>query len=113
MGVHVEQKADLAILKLRGNFFGDRDTDKLRRTVRELAADGNLALVIDLGGVGRMNSMALGVLVGVHTNYAKRGGRVILADLDKRIDDLLTVTKLARVFEIGPSLPEALRKLGA
>lgn len=113
MGVQLEQKAEVAVLKLRGNFFGDRDTDKLRRTLRELTADGNLALAIDLGSVRRMNSIALGVLVGVHTNYVKRGGRVILADLDRNIEDLLTITKLARVFEIGPTLPDALRKLGA
>ena len=113
MGVHLETKADVAVLKLRGNFFGDGDTEKLRRTLRELTADGNVALVIDLGAVRRMNSMALGVLVGVHTNYVKRGGRVILADLDKNLEDLLTVTRLARVFEIGPSLSDALHKLGA
>ncbi len=113
MGVHLENRADVALVRLRGNFFGDGDTDKLRHTLRELTADGNVALVIDLGSVRRMNSMALGVLVGVHANYVKRGGRVILADLDKNLEDLLTVTKLARVFEIGPTLPDALRKLGA
>ncbi len=113
MGVHLETQADVAVLKLRGNFFGDGDTDKLRRTVRELSADGNLALVIDLGAVRRMNSMALGILVGVHTNYTERGGRVILANLDKNLVDLIAVTRLARVFEIGPSLSDALNKFAA
>lgn len=113
MGVHLETKADVAVLKLRGNFFGDGDTDKLRRAVRELSADGNLSLIIDLGAVHRMNSMALGILVGVHTNYVKRGGRVILADLDKNLQNLIAVTRLARVFEIGPSLSDALNKFGA
>jgi len=97
-------------LKLSGNFFGDGDTDKLRQVLKELAADGNTALVIDLGAVTRMNSMALGILVGAHESYTDRGGRVILADLDKNMQDMLTVTKLTRVFEIGPSLSDALNK---
>lgn len=112
MGVHLENRADVAILKLRGNFFGDSETDQLRRALRDLIADGNLALVIDLGGVHRMNSVALSVLVSVHANYAKRGGRVILAHLDKSLEDLLTITRLVRVFDIGPSLAEALHELG-
>lgn len=112
MGVHLENKAQVAIVKLRGNFFGDGDTEKLRRTLRGLAADGNKALVIDLGGVHRMNSAALGVLVGVHTNYVDRGGRVILAHLDKNIEDVLTITRLVRVFEIGPTLSDALHQFG-
>ena len=112
MGVRIETDADVAILHLRGDFFGDRETQQLRTVVRQLASDGNTKLAIDLGGVHRLSSMALSVLVEMHTNYVKRGGRIILANLDKRIEDLLTITRLARVFEIGPTLPEALAKLG-
>lgn len=113
MGVRVETEADVAILHLQGNFFGDRETQKLRSVLRRLASDGNTKVVIDLGGVRRMNSMSLSVLVEMHTNYVKRGGRIILANVDKSMEDILTITRLARVFEIGPTLPEALAKLGA
>ena len=112
MGVHVETKADLAVIKLSGNFFGDRETDKLQQVFRQLVAEGNLKLIIDLGNVSNLNSTALGTLVHIHTNYVNRGGRIILANLDKRITDLLTITKLARVFEIGPDMAGALAKLG-
>ena len=113
MGVHLETSADLAIVKLSGNFFGDRETEKLRHVFRQLVAEGNLKLIVDLGGVRNLNSMALGDLVHIHTNYINRGGRIILANLDKKLDDLLTITRLARVFEIGPTLSEAMAKFGA
>jgi anti-anti-sigma factor len=111
MGVHVETKADLAVIKLSGNFFGDRETDKLRHVFRQLVSEGNLKLIIDLGKVSNLNSIALGTLVRIHTNYANRGGRIVLANLDKKIEDILTITKLARVFEIGPDMAGALAKL--
>ena len=113
MGVHLENKAAVAVLKLSGDYFGDSDADKLSRTLRELIADGNRALAIDLGGVHRMNSAALGILVSAHANYVKRGGRVILVQVDKHLEDLFAITRCVRVFEIGPTLSDALRDLGA
>ncbi len=113
MGVHLENKAEVAILKLRGEYFGDSDADKLSRMLRDLIADGNAALAIDLGGVHRMNSAALGILVSAQANYVRRGGRIILAQVDKHLEDLLTITRLVRVFEIGPTLSGALHELGA
>ncbi len=113
MGVQVETKDDVAIVRLQGNFFADREVSELRTLLRQIASDGNKKLVIDHDGIGRMNSVALSVLVELHTNYAKRGGRIILANLGKGMEELLNITRLARVFEIGPTLPEALTKLGA
>ena len=60
-----------------------------------------------------MNSAALGILVSAHTNYVKRGGRVILAQVDKHLEDLFTITRCVLLFEIGPTLSDALRDLGA
>jgi len=111
MGVHVETKEDVAIVSLQGNFFGERETEEFRVLLRQLASGGNKKLVIDLGAIGRMNSVGLSVLVELHTNYVKRGGRIILANLGKSMQELLTITRLARVFEIGPTLPEAQAKL--
>ena len=113
MSVHVETKHDIAVLKLSGSFFGGHETDKLREVLRVSMAEGNRKLIIDLGGVSWINSTAIGILVGAHLNYEARGARIILANLDKQITDTLIITKLARLFEIGPGLPEALAKLAA
>lgn len=111
MGVRSEKVEDVVILKLSGNFFGDKETDELRDVFRRLVSEGNLKLIISLGGVGKINSMALSVLVHIHTNYVNRGGRVILADLGDSMQ-LLAITKLLQAFEIGPSLSEAMAKFG-
>ena len=113
MGVRLETRHDVAVLYLQGSFFGDRDTERLNDTMSRLAAEGNQKVAIDLGGVRRMNSTALGVLVAMHKDYVRRGGRIVLANVDKSLENTLVITRLARLFEIGPTLPEALAKLGA
>lgn len=112
MGVHLDNKSDVAILSMSGSFFGDRDADNLNRSIRKLIAEGNVALIIDLGGVHHMNSAALGVLVATHANYVKRGGRVILTQVDKHLENLIVITRLVRVFEIGPTVSDALHQFG-
>ena len=76
--------------------------------IGELVKQNNLFLVIDLGKVNHLNSTALGVLVETHTNYVKRGGSVKLCALEKRISNLLLITKLSMVFEVHDSLEDAL-----
>lgn len=113
MSIHVESRHDVAVLKLSGTFHGGHETDKLREVLRLSMADGLQKLIVDLGGVSWMNSTAIGILVEAHLDYERRGGQIILANLDRRITDILTITKLARLFEIGPGFDEALVKLGA
>jgi anti-sigma B factor antagonist len=111
VSIHVETRHDVAILKPSGTFHGGHETDKLREILRLSMADHTRKLIIDLGNVSWINSSAIGILVEAQLDYEKRGGRIILANLDKRISDILTITKLARLFEIGPGYPEALVKL--
>jgi anti-sigma B factor antagonist len=113
MGVHVERLGDIAIVRPEGNFFGGKETDELDRTLKGLQGEENKKMVLDLGRVSHLNSMAIGVLVGTYTNYQKRGGRILLANVDKRIQNVFVVTKLSLVFEVAESRQDALKALGA
>ena len=48
-------------------------------------------MVLDLGKVSHLNSIAIGILVGAHTNYQKRGGRIVLCNVDRRIENVFVV----------------------
>lgn len=113
MGVRVERHGEIMVVAPEGNFFGGKETDELDRTFKQLIADENKKLVLDLGKVSHLNSIAIGLLVGQHTNYQKRGGRIILANVDRRIENVFVVTKLSLVFEIATSRQEAVQALGA
>ena len=113
MAVSVESLGDVSVVSPQGSFFGGKETDELEKTFQELQAKENKKMVLDLGRVSHLNSMAIGLLVGAHTNYQKRGGRIILANVDRRINNVFVVTKLSLVFEVANTREEALAALGA
>ena len=113
MGVSVEKQGDVALVAAEGNFFGGKETDALDKAMKELQAQENKKMVLDLGKVSHLNSIAIGLLVGAHTNYQKRGGRIVLCNVDRRIENVFVVTKLSLVFEVANTREEALAALGA
>jgi anti-sigma B factor antagonist len=113
MAVHIERHGDVVVVAPEGNFFGGKETDELQRAFEELKASSNNKMVVDLGKVSHLNSIAIGVLVGAYTTYQKRGGRIILANVDKRIQNVFVVTKLSLVFEVAATRKDALEALGA
>lgn len=56
-------------------------------------------IVLDLGGVTYIDSIGLGVLVGLLISAQKAGGDIKLANLKPRLIDVLGVTKLMTLFE--------------
>ncbi len=112
MSIKVSKLADgeIAVLEPKGELVGGTETDELRSEVEKLAAGGNKKLVIDLGKVTYLNSTAIGTLIWAHTHYAKSGGEVKLANLNKGIENIFVITKLTLVFDVQDSQLEAVAR---
>jgi anti-sigma B factor antagonist len=102
------QEGKIVILELRGNYVGGEETDEMRDAIKKLSDEGNLKLVVDLGEVSYLNSSALGVLIAAHANYAKRGGKIKLCQLNKNLENLFVITKLSLIFDSYPNQVEAI-----
>ncbi len=102
------QEGKTVVLALKGNYVGGEETDELRDTIKKLSEEGNLKLVIDLGEVSYLNSSALGVLIAAHANYAKRGGKIKLCQLNKNLENLFVITKLSLIFDSYSNQVEAI-----
>jgi len=87
--------------------FGE-ESSLLRDEVKQAIADGAKRIVLNLGDVNYIDSGGLGTLVALHTTAHNAGAIIKLANLTKRVGDLLQVTKLLTVFEVHPSEYEAL-----
>ena len=79
----------------------------LRECLFSLSEDGHARAVVDLEGVDFLDSTALGVLVGAHKRFVQRGGGLVRVCTMPRIMRVLEVTGLSRVFEVHPSVGEA------
>ena len=113
MAVKIENQGDVAIVAMEGNFFGGKETDALEKAFKELHDKENKKMLLDLGKVSHLNSITIGLLVGAHKSYQEKGGRIVLANVDRRIENVFVVTKLSLVFEVAKSREEALATLGA
>lgn len=82
--------------------------DRLRERVSLLVSDGRTDLVVDLSGVGFMDSTGLGVLVGTLKRVRTAGGRLVLVVGSERLLKVFRITGLQQVFTIHPTLAEAL-----
>ncbi|MBN8568715.1 MAG: STAS domain-containing protein [Ignavibacteria bacterium] len=100
---------DIIVIAPKGNFVGGDETDELRDTIKKLSDEGNKKLVIDLGEVLYLNSTALGVLISAHANYSKREGKIKLCQLNKNLENLFVITKLALIFDSYPTQEEAIQ----
>src|SRR5437764_6258132 len=87
--------------------FGE-EYSLLREEVKKAIADGYKRIVLNLGEVNYIDSGGLGTLVALHTTAHNAGATIKLANLTKRVGDLLQVTKLLTVFEVHNSEYEAL-----
>jgi anti-sigma B factor antagonist len=77
--------------------FGDEAT-QLREMVKKELAE-NSRIVLNLGNVSYIDSGGIGTLVSLFTSARNAGGDIKLANLTKRVGDLLQITKLITVFE--------------
>lgn len=103
---------DIIILSPKGNFVGGDETDELREAIKKYSDSGNKNLIIDLGEVLYLNSTALGVLISAHANYSKREGKIKLCQLNKNLENLFVITKLALIFDSYATQEEAVKSFG-
>lgn len=107
MSLDVRTSGDVTIVTPKGMLLGGKETDELQGKIKELVEAGNKKLLINLGQTTFLNSVSLGVLIGAHSSYAKRGAEMKLCQVDKKIQNIFVVTKLSLVFDVYESCEEA------
>ena len=97
----------ILVLQCSGRIVFGEESSLLRDTVKKAIPD-NKQIILNLGEVNYIDSGGLGTLVALHTTAHNAGGTIKLANLTKRVGDLLQVTKLLTVFDVHNSEYEAL-----
>lgn len=104
----IQKVGEVAIVSPRGWLVGGAETDELEDAIRALLTEGNRRLVLDLGEVAMLNSLAVGALVGCRQSYRSREGHVALCGLNTRIVRMFLLTQLNMVFELHETLEQAM-----
>ena len=99
---HVKRLNGTVVIKPHGDLTGGDETDELEMLVDQLDAEGVKCLVINLSAVRIMNSLALSRVIRAHIKFTKRGARVLLCNLENRIEAVFVVAKLSMLFPVYP-----------
>ena len=109
MKISTRQVGDVTVVDLAGRLTLGEPTSALRQTIRDLLAQGKTKILLNLGEVSYIDSSGIGELVSAFVHASNKGGKLKLLNVDKRIEDLLQVTKLYTVFETFNDEAEAIR----
>jgi anti-sigma B factor antagonist len=101
--------SDITVLDLKGKMTLGEGDELLKDKINSLLAAGKKKLVLNLEGVPYIDSAGLGEIVRTFTTVSRQGGSLKLLNLTKRIEDLLSITKLLTVFETFESEPDAIK----
>ena len=100
MQAATRQIGDISAIYVRGRITVGEGNIMLREVVAGLVESGNKRILLNLQGVEYVDSGGLGELVRTHTTLQKVGGQLKMVNVNQRVQELLKVTSLHKVFDI-------------
>lgn len=101
----------VAILTLSGKMMGGPETQEVHEHIKGLISDGIKKVVIDLSDVKWMNSSGMGVLMASMTTLKNAEGKLALARVTEKVQSLLIITQLIKVFSTFETVERAVANL--
>jgi len=108
MKINSYTKEDVVVLEPVGKLMGGPDVGELDEKLYALLGKERKKAIIDLGKTAWISSSAIYVLLNHNIKFKEIGGNLKLANLTKKIQEIIAITKLALVFEVYDTLDAAL-----
>ena len=108
LNINERQAGDVTVLDMSGKITIGEGSIALRSAIRRLLEEGKKKILLNLAGVGYIDSSGIGELVSSYTAIGKEDGQLKLLNLTEKLRDLLAITKLLTVFDVYESEADAL-----
>ena len=99
----------VTVLHLQGPITLGDATRRFRELIHNTLAAGKRHILLNMAEVYYIDSSGLGELVAAFTTASRQGGQLKLAKLTPRVQDVVQLTKVYRVFEVFPDEDTAVR----
>lgn len=107
----IKKDGSLATFILKGELIEKNQANDLVKEAEDLSAAGCNKWAIDLSELKYMNSNGLNTLIQLLTKARKVGGEAVLCNLNKKILELILITKLNTLFKVTDTKEEAMKIL--
>lgn len=104
---HGETKK-IAVIDLKSNLLGGDEAMSFAEALSNASNGGAEVIIADMSQVEMINSTGLGMLVNGLSNLKKRNAKLVLAAVPEKVNKLLVMTHLDRVFEAYETVSAAL-----
>jgi len=108
MKIKTQDYNNVAVVELQGELDSE-SVELLQNTIAGIIATHKSGIVLDMGGVGFIDSAGLGQLLDVWDYCNENNCQIRLAGLDETTTKILEVTRLDNKFERYAELAEAVK----
>jgi len=100
-------KLNAHIIHFDGDFDGyaKENLTDIQKFIDESKA--GTVLLFDFSKLNYLNSYAIGHLVAWHNHLSKMGGKIIIAQTNKNVEDIFSILGIGNLFKIYPDLETA------
>lgn len=109
MQIAERESGAVTVLDLSGKITLGEDSNLLKDKLQSLLHQNKKNILFNLAQVSYVDSAGLGAIVSAYTTVTREGGTLKLANVTKKLQDLLSITKLLTVFETFDSEDAAIR----
>ena len=108
---NIIEENNIQILTISGELIDKNQAINLLNAVDELVESDKNKLIIDIKDLKYMNSSGLNVLIQLLTKTRNNGGESVIYNVNKKITELLIITKLNTLFKVAETKEEAIKML--
>lgn len=105
------KKQNANIFYLSGELIDKNQAKELLANIDTLIAGGENKIVLNFEKLDYINSSGLNVVLNILTKTRKSGGDTAICAVNKKVTELLVITKLDSIFNVSESETEALEKV--
>lgn len=109
----IQKDVDITIIEfIDRNILDEANIQQIGEEITQIIEKaGQPKLVISFDNVDHLSSAALGTLITINNEVRKKGGQLRLANINKQIFEVFTITKLDKLFQIDKTTADATKKL--
>lgn len=107
----INEENNIQVLTISGELIDKNQASDLMKAIDELLEQGKNKLVIDIENLKYMNSSGLNILIQLLSKTRTNGGESVIFNVNKKINELLVITKLNTLFKIADTKAEAIELL--
>lgn len=107
----LSEENGIQVLCLSGELIDKNQANDLMKSIETIIEEGKNKLIIDLSELKYMNSSGLNVLIQLLSKTRTAGGESVIFNVNKKVNDLLVITKLNTLFKVAESKESAMKMI--